>query len=122
MRPRTSGRPGLMMPPFSAAISVSVSPSHSVWSRPIVVITAASAEARIQYRRHGTLAVRAGDVKGGIRALRIPQALQCQRHALELEIHALGRLEGVQPVERALVVVHRSLRVVIGKRPRPTAK
>ena len=36
----TSVAPGLMMPAFSPAIASTVSPSHSVWSSPIGVITA----------------------------------------------------------------------------------
>ena len=38
----TTGTPGLMMPAFSAAIAASVSPSCSVWSRLMAVMTATS--------------------------------------------------------------------------------
>jgi hypothetical protein len=38
----TAGRPGLKIPAFSTAINSRVSPSHCVWSSPIVVTAATS--------------------------------------------------------------------------------
>ncbi len=65
------------------------------------------AQHRVHHRGDRTLPVGPRDVQDRKTPLRIAQALQCQRHALELEVHPAGRLERIQPLDRAVVLGHR---------------
>jgi hypothetical protein len=54
------------------------------------------AKDRVQHGGHRAFAVGAGDVHGGEALVRVPEVPQREHYALELEIHATGRLEAVQ--------------------------
>ena len=113
--PRYSGTPGLAMPAFSRATSARVSPSISVWSRPMLVIAVAigahrlvassrpprptSSTASVHLRLcHGQEAQRGGDLEVGQRHAggKHPLPQRGQRVAVDLvpvEPDALGEAD-----------------------------